>query len=325
MKRVITLVICAAALFAMVFTLSACKASSSYTPEKKDPVVSTPTVGEDGKLRVGVNSSNAPFSAQVSGNIVGIDVDIAAALADEMGLTLEIVDVGSDVEGALKNGTVDIVMGIDKSDSSNTFWTSDPYLQSAVAIFASSESEALPSASSSDTKIEAQTSSLSAWEVGSQYGDSSLTSVDDLKTAFQDLANGKTKYVASDAVIGSYVCNSNGIDSSIIGLMASPSGYCVGLSSSNTDLQSAVKTALSTLESQGIIKVIEKKWLGKALDVSSVSLTENATKANSNSTESEETTSEEESTEETTTEESSDTSSESSEEEVYYEEEVYTE
>ena len=36
---------------------------------------------------------------------------MAAAIADEMGLDLQIIDVGSDPQSAIANGEVDIVMG----------------------------------------------------------------------------------------------------------------------------------------------------------------------------------------------------------------------
>ena len=67
-------------------------------------------------LRVGVNTQNQPLAgvSTSSQNIVGLDVDIAAYLADSFGLKLELVDVGTDAQAALDGGTVDIVMGVDK-------------------------------------------------------------------------------------------------------------------------------------------------------------------------------------------------------------------
>ena len=106
-----------------------------------------------------------------------------------------------------------------------------------------------------------------------------MKSVSDLKTAFADLADGKANYVASDAVIGSYVSHSAGTDDVIVGSLQKVNGYCVGVSLSNDKLKTAVGNALNELTSKGVISVIEKKWLGKELDLSKVTLSASAQKA----------------------------------------------
>lgn len=276
MKRIIRIALAAVAVLAVSLALVGCSsAPSGFTPEKKKAAVSSPAIAQDGVLRVGVNSSNAPFSAQVSGGIVGLDVDVAAALADQMGLTLEIVDVGTDAEGALDQGTVDIIMNIASTDTAVTCWVSDPYINSSVALFATDKDAKMPKGDSKDV-IEAQASSMSAWEVSNQFGDDALTTVSDLKTAFADLSEGKAQYAAADAVIGSYVAHSNNIDAHIVGIMETPTGYCVGVKSDNKDLQTAVSEALKALGENGTISVIEKKWLGTDIDMSKIEVSEGA-------------------------------------------------
>lgn len=277
MKRLKTLVSCVIAAACVTVALAGCSSQQSYTPSEKSPTISSPTIGKDGTLRVGVNTNNAPLAGQPSGSskIVGIDVDIAAALADTLGLKLEIVDVGTDPEGALSDGKVDIVMGIDKSDTSVIFWKSDTYLPTAVALFSASSSTAVPG-KTSNPKIAAQVSSKSAWAVTNEYGDDALTPTTDLKSAFSSLDSGQVQFVAADAVIGTYAAHSAGDTASIIALMQQPGGYCVGISDSNADLKQAVSNALSTITGNGVVSVIETKWLGTALDFSKTPLTSGA-------------------------------------------------
>ena len=282
MKRRVSVGIACMLVCALCMVLCGCQSQSSYEPTKKSATVTVPTIGQDGKLRVGVNSSNAPFSTQVSGKLVGIDVDIAAALATEMGLELELVDVGNDAEGALEDGSVDIIMNQQSGDTSSTAWLSDAYLPTAVSVFSTSSSSSLPSEDSKPT-IEAQSSSMSAWEVANQFGDTSLSSVSDLKTAFSDLSSGKTTYVAADAVIGSYVAYTSSVDAKIVGVLQKVGGYSIGISTSNTELQNAVATALKTISSNGTISVIESKWLGTSLDLSSVDQSAAARKSSGSS------------------------------------------
>ncbi len=178
MKRYKTLASCCmavACMAALLAVLTGCSSQQSYTPPEKAATLASPAIGKDGTLRVGVNTDNPPLAGQPasSSKIVGIDVDVAAALADSFGLKLEIVNVGSDPEAALKEGTVDIVMGIDKTDSDTTFWKSDAYLPTGVALFAVPSNTTVPT-STSGSKFAAQVSSKSAWAVTNEFGTEAL-------------------------------------------------------------------------------------------------------------------------------------------------------
>ncbi len=285
MKRTAKYLLACAVVVALSAALCGCSStsgSSTYTPEKKTAQVSTPTIGQEGTLRVGVDSSSAPFAAQVSGKVVGLDVDVAAAIADQLGLDLEIIDVGSDPESALSEGSVDIVMSMDKNDTTTKCWLSNPYVQTGVALFATSSSTAMPT--STATGIEAQASSMSAWTVQNQFGTDALKSTTDLKTAFSDLQSGTAKYVAADAVIGSYVVHSADMNATIIGLLQTPSGYCIGVSSSNDALKTSITSALTTISNNGVLDVIQTKWLGSKLDLSKYKVSETATTSAKSST-----------------------------------------
>ena len=284
MKRTMTLVAVCALSALLALALSGCAqlgfGMKPGKPALKNATITAPALGQDGVLRVGVDSNNAPFATSVDdGRLVGIDVDIAAALAAEMGLKLELVDVGPEAEAALEAGTVDVIMGRDKSDTASACWLSDPYLESAVALWVTSTGVMMPTASS-NPKIEAQESSMSAWEVTNQFGEEALVPVADLKTAFEDLNNGATELVAADIIIGSYVNHtSNGSKAQVLALMQTPGGYCIGVSNANNDLKTAVTNALRTIHDGGIIDVVLKKWLGTSYDLDSMAMTESAAKA----------------------------------------------
>lgn len=275
-------VVCMAALLAFLTGCSSQQAS--YTPPEATPSVASPTIGKDGTLRVGVNTGNTPLAGQPasSSKIVGIDVDVAAALADELGLKLEVVNVGTDAATALTEGKVDIVMGIDKSDSTTSFWTSDAYLPTAVALFSTPSNSTVPT-NASKPSVAAQVSSKSAWAVTNEFDDGTITTTEDLKSAFASLASGGVQYVAADAVIGTYAAHTAGDDVHIVALMQQPGGYAVGVSDSNAALKQAVSGALSTLAGNGVISVVETKWLGTALDLSGTPLTEGASSTSTNS------------------------------------------
>lgn len=294
MKRLKALASCCIAAACLTITLGGCSSQQSYTPPEKTPTLSTPTIGKDGTLRVGVNAAAPPLAGQSSSSsltkTVGIDVDIAAALADILGLKLDVVDVGTDPEGALADDKVDIVMGVDQSDSDLTFWKSSPYLPTGVALFAASMNTAVPSDTSAPS-IAAQVSSTSSWEVTNEFGEDALVAVEDLKSAFSTLDAQEVGYVAADAIRGSYVVHSEGYDAAIVALMQTPGGYCVGVLDTNDDLKQAVSDALATLTGSGIVSVIETKWLGAPLDLTNVALTEGTENSSTSETSDGETTS----------------------------------
>ena len=247
--------------------------SQEYKPEDKSPTVSSSALGADGTLRVGVNASSAPLAGQTSSSsrIVGIDVDVAAYLADQLGCKVEIVDVGNDPETALSEGRVDIVLGVDASDDSATYWRSAPYLQTGVALFGTASESAVPTTDSAP-KIAAQASSKSSWRVTNLFGDDSLVVQSDLKSAFDALSSGSARYAAADAVIGTYVSHSNNYGAKIVALLQDPSGYCAAVSDKNTELQGAVSTAIDKLVNGGAMDIIEMKWLGIPIDLNSVTI-----------------------------------------------------
>lgn len=260
----------------MLGALTGCAPGKPYEQPTLTPTVSDAALVNPGTLTVGVNTENAPLAGQPSPSmrIVGIDVDVAAALADSLGLSLTVVDVGPDYETALSQKQVDIVMGVDKSDS-YSFWTSEAYLSTGIALFAMDGNNTVPASDSTDT-FAAQSSSKSAWAISSEYDSATVVSTDDLPSAFAKLASGEVTYVAADAVIGSYAVHSAGINAHIVALMQQPSGFAAGCLDANTELRDALSGSITTLVNNGVVSVIQTKWLGAPLNLANVPLTPGA-------------------------------------------------
>ena len=272
MKRIKLVAFLCVAVLAASLVLVGCD-SGKYTPPEKSQTVSAAALGKEGTLRVGVNTASAPLAGKTasSARIVGIDVDVAAYLADQMGLTLEIVDVGNDPEAALSSGLVDVVLGVDASETEVQYWRSTTYIESGVALFGAEGETSVPTIDSKP-KIAAQASSKSSWRVSNLFGEESLVTEADLKSAFDQLTNKKVRYVASDAVIGTYVSFTNDVNAKLVALLQDPSGYCAAVGQFNTELQAAVSSALDKLGSGGMMDIIETKWLGVPLDVTEMTI-----------------------------------------------------
>ena len=242
MKHRVSLIGVFACAVCLVMTLAGCSQSTAYTPETLNPTVSSPTIGKDNTLRVGIGGG-APFyvSTNSSSAASGLDVDMAAALADQLGLKLEVVSLGTgevDVQSALAKGDVDIVMSATSSDKGDSVWVSDPYTQTGIALFAS-PGTAAPSKSDAP-KIAAQSSSTSAWAVTNAFGEDALVANSDLLSALSSVETKSATYVAADAVIGSYAALGQNVDVEPVAVLGTVGGYGVAVSASNTDLQRAI-------------------------------------------------------------------------------------
>lgn len=268
MKRASILVLSLVVALCLALPLAGCS-SSSYTPQLKDQTVNNSALNTAGTLRVGINASNAPYATQSNGSIVGIDVDIAAALADEMGLKLELVDVGTATDTAFARENVDIVMGVEEANSA--YWMSEDYMNSGIALFSLTEGAQAPTAAGS-FKVAAQSSSMSAWEVTDHFGESCLENTGDPNAAFEMLSTGSVNYVAAESTIGEYVIHTSGIDAYPIALLQDATPRTIAVASANQELQQAVTSALSTLVDGGVIEVIEGRWLGGHFDIAGLTV-----------------------------------------------------
>lgn len=210
-KRSFVAVAFAALLAVGLFGLAGCTGSGTYQPELKSAEVAPPVIGEEGTLRVGVNTENPPLAGMGSGKIIGIDVDIAAALADELGLKLSVVDGGQRPGRGTRQRHGGRGARLDDSASDGDFLALGLLPAHGIALFALSPDAGIPTQDSGAT-FAAQVSSKSAWAVSNGFGESSLTPTDSLKEAFEALEAGSVQYVAADAVIGLYAAHGQGLD-----------------------------------------------------------------------------------------------------------------
>lgn len=270
MRRPIAAAVFAFAACAML-ALAGCTGAYDSDAHMKQQTIDSSALKDGQMLHVGVDASSYPLAGESNGRMSGLNVDIAAAIAQELGVKVEFVDVGSDGIEALSGDQVDMVMGIDASDAKDKCWVSDSYGPSCIALFSLDEQASIPEKSDSLT-ISAQTSSLSAWLVQKGYGDSALRAEDDLSAVFSDLSGENAQYAAADALVGAYMANKLGLDAHMVGLLQEADGYCIGVAKDNDSLQLAVTQALSAIQGNGVMGVIMTCWAGGTLDVSGLSV-----------------------------------------------------
>ncbi len=268
-RRAVALALAALA-FAIAVLLGGCGTSYPSTSDALKAATNTPTVSagatlESGVLTVGVNANNAPYSWPASstsgdGALQGIDVDVAFALAEEMGLSVKFVNVGADYEAASK-GTCDVVIGATSAVTPSSEVLVGNYLESAPAVFGRSVSGTVGVDRLAAATIAVQADSISARTLASMVPSATLSTFSTLNDAFEALEQGSVDFVACDSLMGGYLATSYA-DISFAGALALPDMRGVAVAASNSELQSAVLKGLDAITSDGILRTIRASWVG---------------------------------------------------------------
>lgn len=269
MSRRLAIVFAFTAALCLVLGISGCSSYPSVEEALEDNTVeSTVSSGvtiEEGVLTVGINADNAPYSwplstSSGSSELQGIDVDVALAMAEEMGLTVKFVNVGSNYEAAA-NGTCDVVIGATSSVIPTSEVLVGNYLESAPAVFGRNVVSTVTLEELAAANVGVQADSVSARTLAEIAPSATLTSFDTLNDAFAALEAGTVQYVACDSVMGGYLATSYS-DISLAGALALPDTRGVAVAASNIELQNAVLEALDAITSNGVLRSIRESWLG---------------------------------------------------------------
>ncbi len=103
MKKILALLLC----FVMLFGLAACGTAQNETKTQEE----TATVEETKTIKMATNAYFQPYEYYEGDKIIGIDAEIAAAIAEKLGMELEILDMEFDtILTAVKEGKADFGM-----------------------------------------------------------------------------------------------------------------------------------------------------------------------------------------------------------------------
>lgn len=257
-----------AALLALV-VLTGCSQQSAEEPAL-EAKVAPPVIGEAGVLRVGVDLEYPPFAGTDKGQDAGIDVDVAAALANELGLSIELIQVApSDVATALAGGDVDIVMSVPFSEEAMVGSSiAGSYISDAPAFFSSADStETVTLGTLSDKRVGAQQDSASFWMLTYELGDDAVIAFPTLREAFEAIEAGDIDVVGCGAITGAYIAEDFG-SVRFAGQMGPATSLGVAVAADATELGQVVRETLDALAANGVLETIRTKWVGDLLELS---------------------------------------------------------
>ena len=235
-------------------------ASSEAASETETAELSTV---EPGKLIMSTNAAFPPYEMTTdSGEFEGIDIETAQAIADKLGLELQIDDM--DFDAALlsvQQGKADIVMaGVTVTDERKAVMDfSDSYATGIQSIIVPNDSDIASPDDLAGKKIGTQRGTTGYIYCSDDFGDENVVAYDDGLTAVQALKNGQVDAVVIDnAPATEYVAANPGLV--ILDTSYAEEDYAIGLAKGSA-LEDAVNAALEELKADGTLQSIVDKYI----------------------------------------------------------------
>ena len=265
----------AAGLTAAALALTACGGSASSTASStassaaSSEAASTSaaaelTTVEAGKLTMATNATFPPYEMTTdAGTIEGIDVDTAQAIAEKLGLELQIDDM--DFDAALlsvQQGKADIAMaGITVTDERMAVMSfSDSYATGIQSVIVPEGSDIASVDDLAGKKIGTQRGTTGYLYCSDDFGEDAVVAYDSGLTAVQALNNGQVDAVVIDnEPAKAYVESNPGLK--ILDTSYAEEDYAIGMNKSNTALLEAVNAALEELKADGTLQSIVDKYI----------------------------------------------------------------
>ena len=216
---------------------SSVASSAAASSEAASAAATELTTVEAGKLTMATNAAFPPYEMTTdAGEFEGIDIETAQAIADKLGLELQIDDM--DFDAALlsvQQGKADIVMaGVTVTDE-----------RKAVMDFSDSYAT--------------QRGTTGYIYCSDDFGDENVVAYDDGLTAIQALNNGQVDAVVIDnAPAKEFVAANPGLV--ILDTSYAEEDYAIGMAKGSS-LEDAVNAALEELKADGTLQSIVDKYI----------------------------------------------------------------
>ena len=261
---------------AMVLSLAACGGSKKEEPKEETKEETTETVeaafetAVDGVLTMATNAAFPPYEYIEGGEIVGIDAEIAGAIAEKLGLEIQIEDMEFDaIIESVKSGKADIgLAGMtvtpDRQESVNFTAT----YATGVQVVIVTEDSAITSvddlfAEGASNVIGVQRNTTGDLYTTWDLEDAGLATVERYSKgadAVQALLTGKVDCVVIDnEPAKAFVEANEGLK--ILDTEYAIEDYAAAMNKDNTELYEAVNKALEELIADGTVASIIGKYI----------------------------------------------------------------
>ena len=219
-----------------------------------------------GTVVIGLNAEYPPFeNVDEDGNLVGFDVDLMTAIAEEAGFEFEWVNTRWDgIFVALASGEFDAVISAATitAERAETVDFSDPYFNAGQSITIRADSDILGPDDLAGLKVGVQLGTTGdIWL--SDETDAEVVRYDENTLAFQALANGDVDAAVADSPTAIDIVQAN----PEMNLKVLPDAYTdelygIAVNKDRPDLLEAINAGLAAIRENGTYDEIYDKWFG---------------------------------------------------------------
>lgn len=267
MKKVLALIL-AVLMIATLFV--ACDSDDKKDDNKGDAkktTVATTTEAPDEEnkpvLKMGTNAEFPPYEYYENDKIVGIDAEIAKAIADKLGMKLEIVDMKFDsILTSVQSGGVDMgVAGLTITDERLESVNFSVSYATGVQVVIVKEGSGITSLDDlAGKKIGVQLATTGDIYASDEFGDENVVKYNKGADAVQALVGGGIDAVIIDnEPAKSFVSNNDGLV--ILETEYAVEEYAIAVDKSNTELLKKINKAIEELIEDGTIDAIMDKYI----------------------------------------------------------------
>ena len=275
MKKLLSILM-AAAMLLSVCALTACGGTTEEPAEEETEAVeveetaeteetaeaATFTTVEEGKLHMATNAAFPPYEMTADdGSFEGIDVEVATAIAEVLGLELVVDDMDFDAALiAAQNGKSDMVMaGVTVNEERQAVMDFSDSYATGVQVIIIKEGSDITLDNLGDQQIGTQRGTTGYIYCSGDYGEDHVVSYDNGITAVQALQNGQVDCVVIDsAPAQALVAANQGL--TILDTEYVTENYAIGFPK-GSDLLDYVNEALAQLIADGTVQSIVDKYI----------------------------------------------------------------
>lgn len=221
------------------------------------------TTVEPGVLTMGTNATFPPYEYKDGDDVVGIDAEIAQALADKLGLKVKIVDMDFDsLIASVQSGKIDMSlagMTVTEERKQNVDFT-DSYATGVQVIIVKEDSDIASADDLEGKLIGVQQGTTGHLYCADDFGEENVIPYANGATAVQALLQGKVDCVVIDQEPAKAFVEANA-GLKILETAYTTEDYAAAVSKDNPALTAALNSALQELKDDGTIQGILDKYI----------------------------------------------------------------
>lgn len=226
---------------------------------------------DKGVFVVGLDDSFPPMGYRdEEGNLTGFDVELAQAVAEQMGLTADLQAIDWKAkELELDGGNIDVIWNgyTITPERLEAVLMSEPYMENTQVIVVPADSDIKTLADLAGKKVAVQdgSSAQEAIAANEELAESIGEQIDfkDNVTALMDVSSGQTDALAVDSVVANYYLAQRPGEFVVLEETLAPEEYGIGFRKADQAFHDAVEQALSELRDSGKATELSTKWFGQ--------------------------------------------------------------